>query len=72
MTRVFLILSETCQCNEHGSFGSSCEPSSGQCVCKPGVGGLKCDRCKPGYWNFRALAQGSGTGCMGKLMYAAA
>ncbi|XP_026548185.1 agrin-like, partial [Notechis scutatus] len=43
----------TCHCNPYGSYGGSCDPSIGQCSCKPGVGGLKCDRCEPGFWNFR-------------------
>jgi len=27
---------------------------AGRCACKQNVEGLKCDRCKPGYWNFTA------------------
>uniref|UniRef100_F6ZH24 Agrin n=1 Tax=Ciona intestinalis TaxID=7719 RepID=F6ZH24_CIOIN len=55
---------EKCLCNEHGSYGNACNPTTGQCVCRPGVGGLRCDRCRPGYWNFRALAEKLFTGCM--------
>uniref|UniRef100_H2Z5C7 Agrin n=1 Tax=Ciona savignyi TaxID=51511 RepID=H2Z5C7_CIOSA len=55
---------EKCMCNEHGSYGATCNPITSQCVCRPGVGGLKCDRCRPGYWNFRALAEKLFTGCM--------
>ena len=38
--------SETLQCD-----------STGQCVCKPGVTGLKCDKCKDEHFGF------SQTGC---------
>ncbi|XP_056364427.1 agrin [Oenanthe melanoleuca] len=53
----------TCQCNPYGSYGGSCEPGSGQCSCKPGVGGLRCDRCEPGFWNFRGIVTDRRSGC---------
>ncbi|NXO71347.1 AGRIN protein, partial [Phainopepla nitens] len=53
----------TCQCNPYGSYGGSCDPGSGQCSCKPGVGGLKCDRCEPGFWNFRGIVTDGRSGC---------
>ncbi|XP_031422229.1 agrin isoform X3 [Clupea harengus] len=53
----------TCQCNNYGSYGGTCDPTSGQCSCKPGVGGLKCDRCEPGFWNFRGIVTENISGC---------
>ncbi|XP_014796963.1 PREDICTED: agrin [Calidris pugnax] len=53
----------TCQCNPYGSYGGACDPATGQCSCKPGVGGLKCDRCEPGFWNFRGIVTDSKSGC---------
>ncbi|NXU35218.1 AGRIN protein, partial [Drymodes brunneopygia] len=53
----------TCQCNPYGSYGGSCDPGTGQCSCKPGVGGLKCDRCEPGFWNFRGIVTDGKSGC---------
>uniref|UniRef100_H9H689 Agrin n=1 Tax=Monodelphis domestica TaxID=13616 RepID=H9H689_MONDO len=53
----------TCQCNPYGSYGGGCDPTSGQCSCRPGVGGLKCDRCEPGFWNFRGIVTDSRSGC---------
>uniref|UniRef100_A0AAY4E4W4 Agrin n=1 Tax=Denticeps clupeoides TaxID=299321 RepID=A0AAY4E4W4_9TELE len=54
---------ETCQCNSYGSYRGTCDPATGQCSCKPGVGGLKCDRCEPGFWNFRAIVTANMSGC---------
>ncbi|XP_065817411.1 agrin isoform X6 [Labrus bergylta] len=53
----------TCQCNVHGSYKETCDPASGQCSCKPGVGGQKCDRCEPGFWNFRGIVTENMSGC---------
>ncbi|XP_004083319.1 netrin-4 [Oryzias latipes] len=47
-----------CSCHPMGSIlynstdGSTCDPSNGNCICKPGVGGERCDRCMVGYWGF--------------------
>jgi len=48
-----------CDCSDEGSVSSSCE-TDGQCSCKEGVTGKKCDRCKVGYWGY------SDTGCSGE------
>ncbi|XP_047580666.1 agrin isoform X5 [Lutra lutra] len=53
----------SCHCNPHGSYGGTCDPATGQCSCRPGVGGLKCDRCEPGFWNFRGIVTDSRSGC---------
>ncbi|XP_016000014.2 agrin isoform X2 [Rousettus aegyptiacus] len=52
-----------CQCNTHGSYSGTCDPATGQCSCRPGVGGLKCDRCEPGFWNFRGIVTDGRSGC---------
>ncbi|KAM9328157.1 netrin-4 isoform 2-T2 [Pholidichthys leucotaenia] len=47
-----------CSCHPMGSMpfhladASLCNPSNGNCICKPGVGGTLCDRCMVGYWGF--------------------
>jgi coxsackievirus/adenovirus receptor len=40
-----------CQCNVLGSESAQCDPS-GQCKCKPGVVGAKCDRCAPYHYEL--------------------
>ncbi|KAG8193217.1 hypothetical protein JTE90_005564 [Oedothorax gibbosus] len=51
-----------CNCNRLGSYSLTCDPSSQQCPCKPGVGGLHCERCEPGFWGLHKISDGSG-GC---------
>nr|XP_012631826.1 agrin isoform X1 [Microcebus murinus] len=52
-----------CQCNPHGSYGGTCDAATGQCSCRPGVGGLRCDRCEPSFWNFRGIVTDGRSGC---------
>ncbi|KAJ8896134.1 hypothetical protein PR048_001477 [Dryococelus australis] len=52
-----------CGCNKLGSFSDTCDPISQQCSCKPGVGGLKCDRCEPGFWGLPKISEGH-EGCI--------
>nr|XP_037852599.1 netrin-4 isoform X2 [Chlorocebus sabaeus] len=47
-----------CSCHPVGSAVlpansvTFCDPSNGDCPCKPGVAGRHCDRCMVGYWGF--------------------
>ncbi|XP_054001386.1 agrin-like isoform X3 [Hylaeus anthracinus] len=52
-----------CNCNRLGSVSDTCNPETAQCECKPGVGGLKCDRCMPGYWGLPKINEGH-QGCI--------
>ncbi|KAK1797167.1 hypothetical protein P4O66_008560, partial [Electrophorus voltai] len=40
---------QPCQCHPLGAVGPSCNQSSGQCFCREGVMGQRCNRCAPGY-----------------------
>ncbi|XP_038208329.1 agrin-like isoform X2 [Zerene cesonia] len=51
-----------CGCHRLGSETEQCD-SEGQCVCRPGVGGQKCDRCEPGYWGLPRIGTGH-AGCI--------
>ena len=55
-----------CQCNRLGSYLAKCNPQSNQCYCKPGVGGLRCDRCEAGYWGLHKISEGN-SGCIRKF-----
>ncbi|KFO25414.1 Usherin [Fukomys damarensis] len=48
---------EPCQCNLQGSVNKVCDPFSGQCDCKDGARGLRCDTCRENYYGLGA------TGC---------
>ncbi|XP_064232930.1 netrin-4 isoform X1 [Aotus nancymaae] len=49
---------KSCSCHPVGSAVlpansmTFCDPSNGDCPCKPGVAGPHCDRCMVGYWGF--------------------
>ncbi len=38
-----------CECHLIGSLETRCNQTTGQCICKDGVSGVRCDRCLPGY-----------------------
>ncbi|KPM05747.1 netrin-1-like protein [Sarcoptes scabiei] len=48
---------EACDCHPVGSSGRTCNITSGQCQCKPGVTGLTCNRCAKGYQQSRSPIQ---------------
>ncbi|CAO2577350.1 Laminin subunit alpha-5 [Lemmus lemmus] len=49
----------SCHCSADGSLHAACEPTTGQCSCRPRVTGLRCDMCVPGAYNFPYCEAGS-------------
>ncbi|KAL0970285.1 hypothetical protein UPYG_G00239860 [Umbra pygmaea] len=45
---------QPCQCHPLGAVGHWCNQTSGQCLCRDGVTGLRCNRCAPGYKQGRS------------------
>ncbi len=39
---------EACLCSVLGSLGAACDPASGECSCRPGYTGHKCNICPDG------------------------
>lgn len=42
---------EPCDCHPDGSINIQCS-MEGECSCKPGVAGKRCDQCAPDFWKF--------------------
>uniref|UniRef100_A0A3B3DZW0 Laminin EGF-like domain-containing protein n=1 Tax=Oryzias melastigma TaxID=30732 RepID=A0A3B3DZW0_ORYME len=57
---------DPCQCDCSPCGTKSCDPHSGQCHCKPGVTGARCERCEcaPGFWDYGA--NGCKSECAGR------
>ncbi|KAG8571015.1 hypothetical protein GDO81_011505 [Engystomops pustulosus] len=41
-----------CSCHAEGSTNTVCNPSGGQCSCRPNIIGRTCSRCATGYYGF--------------------
>lgn len=38
-----------CDCDSRGTEGPGCDKTSGRCLCRPGLGGARCDQCQRGF-----------------------
>lgn len=43
------VSSTACDCNLDGTQRPSCDPETGECMCRVGVTGIFCEECAPGY-----------------------
>uniref|UniRef100_A0A0R3RV14 Laminin EGF-like domain-containing protein n=1 Tax=Elaeophora elaphi TaxID=1147741 RepID=A0A0R3RV14_9BILA len=43
---------QECNCDVLGSVNSTCDVLTGQCLCKSGVMGRRCDQCEPQHYGF--------------------
>lgn len=49
-----------CDCSKNGSLSSNlnlCDVKTGQCQCKENIGGLNCEKCKPGFYGYPYCSQ---------------
>ncbi|XP_070542660.1 laminin subunit alpha-like isoform X2 [Ptychodera flava] len=55
LTSYYLQGALSCDCDLTGSYNNYCDLYGGQCSCKPGVGGKRCDECLPSYYAYSSL-----------------
>lgn len=48
----FWILFLDCDCDLHGAVSDICDKDSGECSCKKGFSGSRCDKCVSSYYNY--------------------
>ena len=46
---------EACNCDPIGSVNATCSDLTGQCFCREGIFGLRCDKLMPLYFGFSVL-----------------
>ncbi|XP_042555133.1 laminin subunit alpha-1 [Dipodomys spectabilis] len=59
---------QKCDCNPHGSIHSDCDRTSGQCICKPGAAGLRCEECQPRHMLVESRCVSCDDECVGVLL----
>ncbi|MFH4977663.1 hypothetical protein AB6A40_004372 [Gnathostoma spinigerum] len=59
---------EECGCHPDGSLNPACDPSSGQCECRPGVTGRDCSLCQERHAFLNGFCTSCDQGCTKELM----
>ncbi|XP_047649706.1 laminin subunit alpha-1 isoform X2 [Phacochoerus africanus] len=59
---------QRCDCSPHGSVHSDCDRESGQCVCRPGATGLRCEACEPRHILLEGDCMSCDDDCVGVLL----
>ncbi|XP_055466158.1 laminin subunit alpha-1 [Psammomys obesus] len=59
---------QKCHCNPQGSVHSDCDRATGQCVCKPGASGLRCEDCLPRHILTESECVSCDDECVGTLL----
>jgi hypothetical protein len=47
-----------------GSYNQQCDSKTGQCNCRPGVTGKKCNQCAMGFWGIKQIINSNSIGCL--------
>lgn len=53
---------DPCHCHPDGSLSLQCN-ENGQCHCKPGVAGMRCDQCDQDFWKFPTSGEAGCKAC---------
>ncbi|XP_032149235.1 laminin subunit alpha-1 [Sapajus apella] len=59
---------QKCDCNPHGSVHGDCDRTSGQCVCRLGASGLRCEECEPRHILVETACVSCDDECTGVLL----
>nr|XP_035961897.1 laminin subunit alpha-1 isoform X1 [Halichoerus grypus] len=59
---------QRCDCSPRGSVHGDCDRRSGQCVCRPGARGLRCEECKPRHILLESDCVSCDDECVGVLL----
>ncbi|XP_045637894.1 laminin subunit alpha-1 isoform X1 [Ursus americanus] len=59
---------QRCDCSPRGSVHGDCDRRSGQCVCRPGATGLRCEECEPRHILLESDCVSCDDECVGVLL----
>ncbi|CAK6447793.1 unnamed protein product [Pipistrellus nathusii] len=59
---------QRCDCSPHGSVHQDCDSRTGQCVCRPGASGLRCEECEHRHLLVESSCISCDDECVGVLL----